>query len=109
MDRGSVGTHPDSGLGQVGPGGDLLAGGHVRVAVPGEVALQLLQLLAGEVGALAPLPATLAGLALVRRLGPGVLARRLDGRLCWGRRRGERAEIRKRAGRVKPGLQRIRI
>ena len=38
-------THPDSGLCDVGPGGDLLPGGHVGVPVPGEGPLQLLELL----------------------------------------------------------------
>lgn len=48
-------THPDSSLSEVGPDGDLLAGAHVRVAVALEGGLQLLQLLAGEVGPLPPL------------------------------------------------------
>ena len=53
---------PDAhlGLGQTGPGGDLLAGRQVRVAVARERGLQLLQLLAGEVGALAARPLLLA-------------------------------------------------
>ena len=51
----AVVTHPDAGLCEVGPDGDLLAGAHVRVAVPLEGGLQLLQLLAGEVGPLPPL------------------------------------------------------
>lgn len=49
-------SYPHSGLGQVGPHGDLLPGAHVRVAVPLEGGLQLLELLAGEVS---PLPALL--------------------------------------------------
>jgi len=48
-------THPDAGLCEVGPHGDLLAGAHVRVSVPLEGGLQLLQLLAGEVSPLPPL------------------------------------------------------
>lgn len=50
------GTHPDPGLCEVGPHGDLLPRAHVRVAIPLESGLQLLQLLAGEVGPLSPLP-----------------------------------------------------
>ena len=50
-----VEPYPDPGLGEVGPHGDLLPGAHVRVAVPLEGGLQLLQLLAGEVGPLPPL------------------------------------------------------
>ena len=38
-------THPASGLREVGPHGDLLPGGHVRVSVPCEEGLQLLELL----------------------------------------------------------------
>ena len=53
-------THPDPGLGEVGPHGDLLPGAHVGVPVPREQRLQLLQLLRGEVGPLAPLPLLLA-------------------------------------------------
>ena len=53
-------THPDSGLGEVGPHADLLPGAHVGVAVPREQRLQLLQLLRGEVCPLAPLPLLLA-------------------------------------------------
>lgn len=49
-------THPDPGLCEVGPHGDLLPRAHVRVAIPLESGLQLLQLLAGEVGPLPPLP-----------------------------------------------------
>lgn len=56
-------SHPDARLGQVGPHGDLLAGAHVRVAVPLESGLQLLQLLAGEVS---PLPPLLLFLGLIR-------------------------------------------
>ena len=48
-------TDPDSGLGEVGPGGDLLAGRHVRVPVALERGLELLQLLAGEVRPLSTL------------------------------------------------------
>jgi len=55
--------YPHSGLGEVGPDGDLLAGAHVRVAVPLEGGLQLLQLLAGEVR---PLPPLLLLLGVVR-------------------------------------------
>lgn len=54
--------YPDSGLGEVGPHGDLLPHAHVRVAVPLESGFQLLQLLAGEVGPLPPL------LLLLRRV-----------------------------------------
>lgn len=53
---GALGTHPDSGFGQVGPHGDLLPGAHVGVPVPREGRLQLLQLLAGEVRPLPSLP-----------------------------------------------------
>lgn len=48
-------SYPHSGLGQVGPHSDLLPGAHVRVAVPLEGGLQLLELLAGEVSPLPPL------------------------------------------------------
>lgn len=48
-------SYPHSGLGQVGPHGDLLPGAHVRVAVPLEGSLQLLELLACEVSPLSPL------------------------------------------------------
>ena len=68
-------THPDSGLGDVGPHGDLLAGAHVGVAVAREERLQLLQLLRGEVRALPPLPLVLVLLRLGRvqlRVGPVV-------------------------------------
>lgn len=51
-----LGTHPDPGLCEVGPHGDLLPRAHVRVAIPLESGLQLLQLLAGKVGSLPPLP-----------------------------------------------------
>lgn len=47
--------YPHAGLGEVGPHGDLFARTHVRVAVPLEGRLQLLQLLAGEVRSLPPL------------------------------------------------------
>ena len=53
-------THPDSGLGEVGPHANLLPGAHVGVAVPREQRLQILQLLRGEVCPLAPLPLLLA-------------------------------------------------
>ena len=59
-------THPDSGLRDVGPHGDLLAGAHVGVAVAREERLQLLQLLRGEVRALPPLPLVLVLLRLGR-------------------------------------------
>ena len=68
-------THPDSGLCDVGPHGDLLAGAHVGVAVAREERLQLLQLLRGEVRALPPLPLVLVLLRLGRvqlRVGPVV-------------------------------------
>lgn len=48
-------THPDSGLRKVGPHGYLLPCAHVRIAIPLESGLQLLQLLAGEVSPLPPL------------------------------------------------------
>lgn len=48
-------TYPDPGLCEVGPHGDLLPGAHVRVAVALEGGLELLQLLASEVGPLPPL------------------------------------------------------
>lgn len=48
-------SYPNPGLRQVGPHRDLLPGAHVRVAVPLEGGLQLLQLLAGEVSPLPPL------------------------------------------------------
>ena len=50
-----VEPYPDPGLGEICPHGDLLPGAHVRVAVPLEGGLQLLQLLAGEVRPLPPL------------------------------------------------------
>lgn len=46
------GTHPNSCFCEVGPHGDLLPCAHVRVAVPLKGGLQLLELLAGEVGSL---------------------------------------------------------
>lgn len=49
-------THPDPGLREVGPHGYLLPRAHVRVAIPLEGGLQLLQLLAGKVSPLPPLP-----------------------------------------------------
>jgi len=48
-------TYPDSDLGEVRPGRDLLPRCHVRVSVALERRFEVLQLLAGEVGALAPL------------------------------------------------------
>lgn len=51
-----AGSYPDSGFRKVGPHGDFFARGHVRVAVPLESGLQFLQLLAGEVSSLPPLP-----------------------------------------------------
>ena len=67
-------THPDSGLGDVGPHGDLLPGAHVGVSVPREERLQLLQLLRGEVRPLPPLPLVLVLLRLGRvQLRVGVL------------------------------------
>lgn len=65
-------THPDPRLRQVGPHRDLLSGAHVGVAVPLERGLQLLQLLAGEVRPLPPLP------LLLGRVVRGVLALVLD-------------------------------
>lgn len=50
-----AGSYPHAGLSEVGPHGDLFARAHVRVAIPLEGGLQLLQLLAGEVRALSPL------------------------------------------------------
>lgn len=50
-----LGSYPHSGLRQVGPYSDLLPCAHVRVAVPLESGLQLLELLAGEVSPLPPL------------------------------------------------------
>lgn len=75
-------THPDSGLGEVGPHADLLPGAHVGVAVPREQRLQLLQLLRGEVSPLAPLPLLLAVLVqavVVAVAHLAALARRLAG------------------------------
>ena len=90
-------THPDSGLGEVGPGWDLLSGRHVRVAVPLEGRLELLQLLGREVRALTalspppcttaasspgpagpagPLPLPAAPAAVLSRVVPGVVPRR---------------------------------
>ena len=48
-------THPDPCLSEVGPHCNLLSGAHVRVAIPLEGSLQLLELLAGEVSPLPPL------------------------------------------------------
>lgn len=50
-----AGPYPHAGLSEVGPHGDLFPRAHVRVAIPLEGGLQLLQLLAGEVRALSPL------------------------------------------------------
>lgn len=63
---GRLGTHPDPGLCEVGPHGYLLPRAHVRVAVALESGLQFLQLLAGEVGPLPPLPLLLG--RVVRRV-----------------------------------------
>lgn len=52
-------THPNSGLRQIGPHGYLLAGRHIRVPVPAERVLQLLQLLGRKVRSLSPLPLVL--------------------------------------------------
>lgn len=46
------GTHPNPCLCEVGPHGNLLPCAHVGVAVPLKGGLQLLELLAGEVGSL---------------------------------------------------------
>lgn len=56
-------TYPDSGLGQVCPHGYFFSGAHVRVPVPLESGLQLLQLLAGK---MSPLPPLLLLLRIVR-------------------------------------------
>ena len=76
-------THPDAGLCEVGPDSDLLAGAHVRVAVPLESGLQLLELLAGEVG---PLPALLFLQGAVLRT--GLIQLVLGGLLCVWRKEG---------------------
>lgn len=60
-------THPDPGLCEVGPHGYLLPRAHVRVAIPLESGFKLLQLLAGEVSPLSPLP------LLFRRVVRGVV------------------------------------
>lgn len=65
-------SYPDSGLGEVGPDRDLLPRRHVRVAVPLEGGLQFLQLLAGEVSPLPPLPLLLGRIFGARLL---ILAR----------------------------------
>lgn len=52
-------TYPNSRFGQVRPHRDLLARRHVRVPVPREGRLELLELLAGEVRPLPPLPLVL--------------------------------------------------
>lgn len=62
-------TYPDSGLGEIGPHGDLLARRHIRIAIATERVLQLLQLLRGEVGALTPLALVL--LIVLRLIGTG--------------------------------------
>lgn len=59
-------THPDSGLCEVGPHGYLLPGAHVRVTIALEGGLQFLQLLAGEMSPLPPLPLLLG--RVVRRV-----------------------------------------
>lgn len=48
-------TYPNSGLCQVGPRGDFLSCRHIWVPIPGERRLQLLELLAREVGSLSSL------------------------------------------------------
>ena len=50
------GTYPNSGFGEVGPHGDLLPSAHVRIPVPGESGLELLELLRSEVSSLPSLP-----------------------------------------------------
>jgi len=50
-----VWTDPDSGLGEVGPCGNLFSGSHVRVPVPLKCRLELLQLLTREVRSLSSL------------------------------------------------------
>jgi len=72
-------SYPDPRLGEVGPHRDLLPGAHVRVAVPLESGLELLELLAGEVS---PLPSLLLFLGLIR---VSIVAFLLDGPLLfWG-------------------------
>lgn len=71
--------YPHAGLGEVGPHGDLFARTHVRVAVPLEGRLQLLQLLASEVRTLPPL------LLLQRAVFRGASRQRSRGLLrVWG-------------------------
>ena len=53
-------SYPDSGLGEVGPHGDLLPGWHVWVSVASKQRLQLLELLGGEVSSLSSLSLLLA-------------------------------------------------
>lgn len=78
------GPYPHAGLGEVGPHRDLFARTHVGVAVPLEGRLQLLQLLAGEVGALPPL------LLLQRAVFRGAAGQRSRGLLrVWGPRWGQ--------------------
>lgn len=98
-------THPDPGLGEVGPDGDLLPGAHVGVAVPLERGLQLLELLAGEMGPLPPLlllQGAVVGAGLVQLVLLGLLrvcgerdAAALDGQtsrrvVCHGEQTGRR-------------------
>lgn len=52
----SISTYPHACFRQIGPHRNLFAGAHVRVAVPRERRLQLLQLLAGEMRPLSTLP-----------------------------------------------------
>lgn len=82
-------THPDAGLCEVGPDGDLLAGAHVGVAVALEGGLQLLELLAGEVSPLPPL-LLLQGAVLRVGLIRLVLVRLLR---VWGEREKRRTEL----------------
>lgn len=78
------GPYPHAGLGEVGPHRDLFARAHVGVAVPLEGRLQLLQLLAGEVGALPSL------LLLQRAVFGGAAGQRSRGLLrVWGPRWGQ--------------------
>lgn len=65
-------SYPDSRLREIGPDGDLLARAHVRVTVPLECGLELLQLLAREVRPLPPLP------LFLRRIIGGVFVFTLD-------------------------------
>lgn len=61
--------YPNSRFREVGPHGDLLARGHVWVAVPCEGGFEFLQLLAGEMRSLAALSLVfLVALVVHRRL-----------------------------------------